>query len=173
MHDFQEELRRLNGGPAGASARASIVLAVTPASGGTCQVLDERIREVLRAVVKLRLDGVWTGEESGGKSSLPEWFVRGCRPEMSELEMAAWLDGWRRADPHRRSVMEREKGWTVGAWLHWFAPGPDERQWSFGWSRCRSDGVLEVGLDAEDNGVATGALEWLLRAAGGASISEL
>lgn len=77
---------------------------------------------------------------------MPEWFVAACSPERTA----------------------EKTSWTLADWLYWMEP--DERQWFWWDARIDGEGATTVLVEVPRWPSATGALEWLLRAAGASSV---
>ncbi|WP_375431314.1 hypothetical protein [uncultured Friedmanniella sp.] len=123
-----------------------------------------RSREVMTAVLD-RPAQPWPSVAEWAES-LPGWFVSACAPE-SEEELEAWVAWWRTLDPPGRAAAAAAKRWSLETWLSWLEP--EERQW-FWWDAAVGGRRGQVLVEVPGWPAPFGALEWLLRAAGAASV---
>lgn len=183
------ELRRLRQGPMpderplmGTPDR---IIAVCP--GNATDVLN-RCREVLEAVI-VNTRKPWLADDVWHRI-LPVWFVNQCKEdELREEETVrdvAWHVFQEQGMPaslafirgHQKEFdqLKREEAehwddpWTLSGWIYWFRP---EERWWFWWdAKIPDEDALHVELEAADYGFPSGALEWLLRAAGASQASQ-
>jgi hypothetical protein len=171
MTPYSEELRRLDGqAPSGTATMLRLVL-VAKCPRGAAEVL-ERVRDVLGRVVGALASGSELPDARKWRETLPSWFVEACRPEMSQAEALDWLEKWRALSPPQQAAEEERQAWSLEDWLHWFAKGPDERQWRWLSGQVAAPDRLKVTLEVAGLPTAYGALTWLLRAAGATAIIE-
>ena len=107
--------------------------------------------------------GRWPADEEWPRL-MPDWFVRACAPEPTEEEAATWLARWRRLSPEQQAREEASLAWTLLNWVYWFRPEDREWCWWNAWAENPDLALVEVRIDAWP--APTGALRWLLRAAG-------
>lgn len=101
--------------------------------------------------------------------TLPSWFVDACAPERTEEEQRQWLQWWRGLDSKGRAEEEYNAVWSLDNWLYWLEPA--ERQW-FWWDAVAHDPhSARILVEVPGWPYASGALEWLLRAAGATEIN--
>lgn len=163
----EDEVRHLREGPRAHERPAGVGLQeVLAQSDGQSGVLVARAREVLLAVVTSAFPR-WSPDVA--RSQLPRWFIDRCAPEPTAEEERAWLAWWRTLSPAARSAAESDAAWTVDNWLHLVAP--DERQWHWWDARTEGPNFARVSIEVSGWPTATGALEWLLKAAGATSVS--
>jgi hypothetical protein len=91
---------------------------------------------------------------------------------MSQEAALAWLKKWRALSPEEQAAEEERQPWALADWLHWFAKGPDERQWRWLSGRPIARDRLQITLEVAGLPTAYGALAWLLRAAGAVKVGE-
>lgn len=121
-----------------------------------------RARDVMVCV----LDGArapWPGLETW-QTILPGWFTESCAPERSPEQARRELAAWRRLTSAERAAWE--PAWSLSGWLHWFDPDGDSRGWAW-WDAGTAEEVGWIDVVAEDVPFASGALLWLVTAAGG------
>jgi hypothetical protein len=131
-----------------------------------------RSREVLREVVAASRGSEWPSLLEWNQL-LPRWFVDACGPELSREEAQAWMEEWRRLTPAEKAASEERERWSLPGWLHWFAPGDDQRQWCWLSGKAIGRDRLEVVIEVPGYPTAYGALVWLLRAAGAERVWEV
>lgn len=162
-----EEFRRVNSGPRPDEIPGGLgLIEVEVLAEGAVLDVIEKSRDVLRAVLCMTLDE-WRLPDAG-TARLPEWFVAACAPERPPEVDAQWLVWWRALDLEAKARAADERPWTFADWLHWMHP--DERQWFWWDARIDADGTATVVVEVLEWPSATGALEWLLRAAGASSV---
>jgi hypothetical protein len=171
MTPIQKELRRLerNDDPPREGVLTVDLQAIC--SGRADDVL-RRVKEVLSQVISVRVrDPKWPQGDTW-RQILPRWFVGACGPELSPEEARAWYEGWKRLSRAERVAAEERQPWSLLDWLHWFAPGNDERQWR--WLRGATVGhdCLQIVIEVQGHPTAYEALVWLLRAAGAKRVWE-
>jgi hypothetical protein len=171
MLSFEEEEQRLLG-TALSPAPQRLVLTLAGISAKDSASVLAQIKNVLRTVVAVRAGGVdWPSTEEWARR-LPRWFVEGCAPERTQAEIEEWLKFWRALPPLKRAAASEERAWTLSGWLHWFAPGGDERQWRWLDAGVEGDHRLWITIEVAGYPTAYGALRWLLRAAAVTNIDE-
>ncbi|HEY0240711.1 MAG TPA: hypothetical protein VGC37_18940, partial [Friedmanniella sp.] len=163
----QEELRHvLHGSHPGEQPTGAGLVRIRLVSSAPADVLA-RSREVMRVVLETS-DTPWP-TAARWTELLPEWFVRECAPDDPAAEQT-WLEQWRGLDAAGRSRAEQQKRWTLESWLSWLEP--DEREW-FWWDASVADSEGAVVVDVPGWPAPFGALGWLLRASGAASVEVL
>jgi hypothetical protein len=172
LQTYRDELERIEGRDAG-STGGRLTLALEAHCPGGAEVVLERTKDVLRGVVTPRARGGAWPDLGQWRRVLPGWFVDACAPEQTEEQLVAWLKRWRSLSPAEQVAEEQRQAWALADWLHWFAPGPDERQWRWLGARVITPDRLEVTLAVSGLPTAYGAFGWLLRAAGAATIREV
>ena len=162
-----EEIRHLADGPRPDEDPTGVGLVAVVAECGppATEVLD-RVREVLLAVDRTAQHG-WPADDAVWRTELPAWFVAFCAPEETPEEAARWLAWWRGLEPEVRAREAAARPWSVADWIHWMEPS--ERQWYWWHGRAVQDQLLHLTLQVQGWPFPTGALEWLLRAAGATS----
>jgi hypothetical protein len=158
----RDEVRRLDGGAHFDERPAGTLVRVALRCDGNAQEVLERCKEVLRSIL-LTETLPWPGVDKW-RTTLPQWFVTGCYPEITRDEAER-----RRALP----LAAREKfaqQWSLGAFIHWFKPS--ERTWQWWDARAIDENSAEIRLVAESLPFAVGALKWLCEVAGAKTVSE-
>lgn len=183
------ELRRLRQGPMPDERPLMVtpdrIIAVCP--GNAPDVLS-RSREVLEAVIANTRTPWPTLDDR--RRILPAWFVKqGKEEELQEEETVrdvAWRVFQEQGMPaslafirgHQKEFdqLKQEEAehwhdpWTLSGWIYWFRP---EERWWFWWDAQIPDAdTLHVEVEAADYGFPSGALEWLLRAAGASQAGQ-
>lgn len=172
MITFAEELMRLEDrGPTSNNGLLTLILNAE-CSRGAAEVVRS-VKEALLPVVTVRKNESEWPDVTQWSRKLPRWFVDASAPEMSREAALAWLEQWRSLSPTEQVEEEKKQPWALADWLHWFAPGPDERQWR--WLSAAPTDRTHVQVVVQVGGYPTayGALTWLLRAAGAVDIREL
>jgi hypothetical protein len=121
-----------------------------------------RIREVLQTVLSQR---EWLAVDAW-RSVLPDWFVTACLPEQTPEEAEGWLRKWRSLNAEEKVAAEAAQRWALTDWLYWFNPAGEDRGWAW-WDAGTYDdshGWVEVAVEGDP--YPSGALRWLLHAAG-------
>ncbi|MFD1366097.1 hypothetical protein [Actinoplanes sichuanensis] len=115
------------------------------------------------AELLLLLKSRWNDDWQEVGQDLPAWLTSSLSPVRTREEAEEWLAKWRAApDP---DAFERETGWTVKSWLHWFSFKND--LWSIGDAHVSDDGLrLTIVLDHDDSPFPYEALRWLAWVAG-------
>lgn len=116
------------------------------------EMVLSRVKESLKPVIGDHLN---EGAKNGPK--LPSWFVE------SFSEGSEALRRFRSGEPS-----EDQERWTIEGWRFWF--DPDERMWRWWDSVILSPDTFEIRLVALDWPTPTGALKWLLYAAGAKAV---
>ncbi|MEP7764388.1 hypothetical protein [Sanguibacter sp. 25GB23B1] len=167
MSETSEESRRVSFGPRPdeSPGRLGLIEAKVISEGAVVDVI-EKTKDVLRAVLSMTLDELRS--PSTGTARLPEWFVAACSPERPPEAVEQWNVWWRGLDLEARARAEDERSWTLADWLYWMEP--DERQWFWWDARIDEDGGGTVLVEVLGWPSPTGALQWLLRAAGASSV---
>jgi len=138
----EEELRHVQEGARGQPAPGETD--VIESTGGAAAL--DRTRQVLTAVLQhAAAGGEWPGTDEW-RRLLPAWFTAGC---VDDAEV-------------RDCVVDR---WSLRAWIYWFQP--ELRKWRW-WDAHAVDDRVVVTLQVLGRPYLRGALEWLLKVAGGA-----
>lgn len=129
----------------------------------------ERAKSVMAAVDSAALHG-WPSNNHA-VPILPEWFTSACAPEMSKEAEDQWLKWWKGLSRKERVRVDADKNWGLSNWLYWLEPG--NRQWFWRESSVQeeSDQIL-LTVEVEGWPFPWGALSWLFRAAGAATVVE-
>jgi hypothetical protein len=164
----EDEKRHLDEGPRpGEEAGGVGTITVRAACAGDAEDVIGRCREVLAPVIA-RQAAPWPADDEWS-ALLPSWFVRACVSEQSEGESAAWLARWQALSPDEQAREAETAEWSLLNWVEWFRP--EMREW-FWWDAAAESGdvaVVEVQIDGWP--APTGALKWLLRAAGAVDVA--
>jgi hypothetical protein len=168
---FAEELMRLED-RVPASNRGLLTLVLNAECPQGAAKVIELVKEALLAVVTVRENESDWPDLAQWRRILPRWFVDACPPEMSREAALAWLEQWRSLSPTEQAEEEKNQQWALADWLHWFAPGPDERQWRWLGGTSMDQTRIQVVVQVGGYPTAYGALTWLLRAAGALDIRE-
>ena len=134
-------------------------------NGNAARVLDGA-KQVLLAVLE-HAGPPWPSLEEW-RAVLPDWFVEGCAPEMSPAEAEQWLTLWRSLPPEEQARATRERRWALAGWLYWLEPA--QREWYWWNATVEEPDSLHVVVQVEGWPAPLGALDWLLRVAGGNEI---
>ena len=130
--------------------------------GNAADVL-RKCKEVLVLVLQQDVNN-WPSIDEW-RSLLPSWFVRQSEEEVSSEKAEQRL---------RLSLEERielSKKWSVSAFVYWFQP--NDRYWFWWDATAETASSVSVTVMVEDLPFPWGALEWLLRTAGAASVELL
>ena len=131
--------------------------------GTDSQQVLSKAKSVLTEVDQVALRE-WPGD-STWREILPAWFVARCAAEQTREEAETWLKWWRALPPDEQAEVERNKPWSLTAWLHWLKP-TENRKW-FWWDAAESGGnKIILAVEVKDWPFPWGSLAWLLRAAG-------
>ena len=152
-----EELERLTSSKRPNSARGFIA-ELEVETDDHSDVVVGRVKEVLGIV----LSNATQQSLESWKKLLPKWFVLACADEITHEEAVR-----RRNLP----MEERERlaaHWTLSAWLYWFEP--EQRFWEWWDVDCISEKSFTVQILVSEHPFPSGALEWLLRAAGATEV---
>lgn len=101
---------------------------------------------------------------------LPRWFLEASGPEQSLERAKAWLEQWRKLSPADREAAEAARRWSVSDFLYWFEP--EQREWWWWGAESLGDDRVRICLVSHEVSFPHQALEWLLRAAGAASVLD-
>lgn len=166
MSTFQERLanerRHLLEGPAPDEKPGGLgtVRFIAWCSSDAEQVV-ERAKTVLKAVNKASM-GEWPTDHAWRKL-LPEWFVARFGPDLSQEEAeaeAARIIKLPPADQKRAA----EEGWSLRGWIYWFQA--ENRYWYWWDAKPLDDKVVVFAVEVHEWPFPSGALVWILRAAG-------
>jgi hypothetical protein len=149
-----------------ASTNAGLELSVRSSNN---EVLLARCQEVLLVVLQHDEENwppltMWQRE-------LPKWFVDACGPERTVEEAREWLSWWRTLPPDEQAAATDAKRWALSDWLWWLEPG--QRTWYWLGARLIGSHDLRIFLQTDGSPAPTGALHWLLKAAGASAIEEI
>lgn len=122
-----------------------------------------RCREVLIRVIDSARER-WPSDDEW-RFLLPPWFVRSSAAMRTQEELEDWLHLWRMKSAEERAKFEEESPWTLPDWLFWLHPS--ERQWW--WWQGEPTGIdsARVLLVVSGYPAPLGAIQWLIRVAGG------
>lgn len=173
MKDPVDELKRLERGGAEAAFPEGHVVVLVPVrcESGSSKVVLSRTVEVMTVVVRQLVGGNWPALD-GWRRLLPSWFVEKCAEEQDAEQAERWLAWWRSLPPAEQASAVANAPWTLANWLHWFEPGPNQRQWIWWKGEVESEDLLSVVLIAESWPIAHGAFNWIVRAAGAIPLEE-
>lgn len=129
--------------------------------GNAPQVM-ERAKAVLK-VINENSDGEWPSNDKW-RELLPSWFVARCGPELSQQQAEAEAARWRSLPRDAQIRWEAERPWPLADWIYWFQP--ENRCWYWWDATTLNDDVLVVAVETHQWPCPSGALAWLLRAAG-------
>ncbi len=160
-----EEPRHLREGPKPGESHPLIDYIIARCPGNAEDVL-RRCKEVLDALLTQDPED-WPPDEAW-PSRLPAWFVAKSAPEMTKDEADRFFETWRSLPNEERMGRLREDDahgrWSVLGTVHWFRP--EERSWWW-WDGVAVDkNTVRVTVEVEGSPYASGALCWILRAAG-------
>jgi hypothetical protein len=131
-------------------------------------ILLARCREVMMTILQHGA-GDWP-DLKGWQAELPEWFVLACAPEKTAAEEQAELMWWRSLSPDEQAAADESARWSLSDWLWWLEP--ENRTWYWLGSEIVDPQHLVVYVDTDGAPSPTGALHWLLTAAGAINIEE-
>ncbi|MFJ4189395.1 hypothetical protein [Kitasatospora sp. NPDC089509] len=163
-----EEFRRVLSGPVDGEVPQSLISRITFAAENPGAVIS-RAREVMVSVFEGGR-APWPELESW-RAALPLWFAEACAPERSPEQAQLELAAWRRLTQAERAACE--PAWTLSGWVHWFDPngaGP-ERGWTW-WHAGAAGETGWIDVAVEDVPFTSGALLWLIAAAGGREVDS-
>ena len=163
-----ERARLLHGPVPGARPTGFLVRFSAPCSGDPRDVLA-KARAVLAAVDEATLSG-WPPDHEWA-SRLPAWFVAECAPEQSREAAEREMEAHRALPWKDQALLAQTEKWSLLNWVFWFRP--EERAWYWWDSAAPPDNrKVVVEVVAEGSPIASGALDWLLRASGSGPIDE-
>lgn len=162
---MNDERRRVDDGPQPGETPDQLGLgAVRFRADRSAEDVIAKARQVMHAIVAMSDESFDSGK---ARSVVPTWFVNASADDTPEGR-ERWLSHWRTLDPDHKARAEQERPWALDDWLYWMSP--NEREWTWWDARVESDGTGTVIVQVNDWPTATGALVWLLRAAGAASV---
>lgn len=127
-----------------------------------------KIRDALISVDLNSLRDPWPSREEWS-SLLPSWFVDACAPEFTDEESTRWLKWWDGLDENqKRWEAGRPAPWSLGDWVYWFTP--EMRTWHWWEGEILDESNFHLSIMLQEP--ATGALDWLVRAAGATLMEE-
>ncbi len=156
-----DELRHLGAGPR-SDEKPPLIDWIIARCPGNAQAVLTKSKEVLEVVLSQDPEN-WPSDTQWA-SLLPRWFLNASGPKRSRKEAEEYLDRLKRLAPEERVRVEREARWSVSDFLYWFRP--DERYWYWWDAEVESADKLRVAVVFDGWPYPSGALEWLLRAAG-------
>jgi hypothetical protein len=160
---FLREAERLKFSPLEGKAPGGVgTVQFTANCDGNAAVVIQRVKEVLATTSQYALSD-WPSEEQW-KSLLPDWFLSACAPLETKDEADKFMTWWRSLPPEQQAQAEREKDWSLGAWLYWM--DPENRVWTWWDARVMDADRVMVAVEIVDWPFPWGALRWLFRAAG-------
>ncbi|MFF0266904.1 hypothetical protein [Kribbella sp. NPDC004536] len=165
MLNADDELQRLRQSSSDAANKASIQLSAESADSAE---LLSRCTEVLEVVLQ-RPEPAWP-DLSVWQRVLPAWFVQACAPERTAEEAQADLIRWRTLSPAEQKCADEESRWSLSDWLWWLEP--DNRTWYWLGADLIGRHQLLIYLETDGDPSPTGAIHWLLKAAGAARVDE-
>lgn len=160
MFASKEKRHLLEGPRPGATPGGVGLVDVMARTDGSSEDLLDRCREVLEEILDAG-PALWPSVDEW-RSSLPQWFVRGCADEPAAEDDARWLAWWRGLDPPARQQASRDRPWSLADWLWWMQP--DERTWFWWNARRANEHEVQIHLEVPGWPSPTGAL---VAAAGG------
>ena len=168
MLTAEEERRHLQEGPRpGEEPRGVGTILARATCAGDAGAVLARAREALDPVLS-HLGGRWPADEEWPRV-LPDWLVRASAPEPTDAEAKAQLARWQRLSQDEQAREAATAAWTLLNWVYWFCP--EDRQWWW-WNACvQTPDVALVEVQIDGWPAPTGALCWLLRAAGAVEVT--
>ena len=163
---LDQERSRLEDGAGKANTEFGTVRFVVRANGSSISTVLMRAQRIL-LIINDASRGAWP-EEQDWKRLLPEWFVVACAREPTAEEAQAWLARWQSLPWEEQQREERAREWTLAAWLHWMQP--DQRAWLWWDAVALDENRATVAIEVEEWPFPWGALAWLFRASGAASV---
>jgi len=161
------ELKRLLEGVAPGERPRGVGLVVFEAQcASSANEVHEKVREVLQVV--LSQSGDHWPTLSTWKELLPSWFVVACAPEKTLEDQERWLQWFKNLPSDEQSLVQNQAPWTLAGWLYWLQP--ENRSWFWWNGSVVSDDILRVEVEVDSSPFASGALEWILRAAGATGV---
>ncbi|WP_265523612.1 hypothetical protein [Oerskovia flava] len=158
----REEMERLRAGVGVPSGPAPGLVEELIVGADSPDVVVERARAVLAAVIEGGEDGLSPGDSEWAQR-LPGWFVGACSAPQTADERERWLARWRTLDRAGKAQAEAELGWMLEDWLA--AVDSHTRPWRW-WA---FDGRRVLAL-VDGWPASLEALVWLLQAAGADSV---
>jgi hypothetical protein len=104
------------------------------------------------------------------QKELPAWFVLACAPEKTPEEEQVALTHWRSLSPAEQAIADESEPWSLSDWLWWLEP--ENRTWYWLGADAVDSRRLVVYVGTDGAPSATGALYWLLKAAGASQVDE-
>lgn len=129
--------------------------------GNAQQVIESS--KVVLMIVNENSAGEWPNDDKW-RELLPSWFVARCGPELSQEQAEAEMARWRTLTREEQVREEESELWSLSNWIYWFKP--ENRYWYWWDARPLDDKTLVVAVEAHEWPFPSGALVWLLRAAG-------
>ncbi|MFD7159443.1 hypothetical protein ACFV9C_32925 [Kribbella sp. NPDC059898] len=160
-----EELRRLRGNDPAEAMGAGIRLSAESADSA---VLLNRCRDVMVAVLQ-HPAADWPDLPTW-RSEMPAWFVLACAPEKTPEQEQADLIWWQSLSSDEQATADEASQWSLSDWLWWLEP--ENRTWYWLGAEVAGPRQLLVYVETDGDPSPTGALRWLLTAAGATQVDE-
>lgn len=131
-----------------------------------CSSKAEQVIEKVKAVLMVvnnHSAGEWPSDDRW-RELLPSWFVSRCAPDLSQEQAEAEAARWRALSRDEQVRWEEEREWSLANWIYWLRP--ENRYWYWWDAKPLDDKALVVVVEAHAWPFPSGALVWLLRAAG-------
>lgn len=129
---------------------------------GNAEQVIEKAKAVLM-VINTHSDGEWPSDDRW-RGLLPSSFVSRFAPELSQEQAEAEVARWRTLSREEQVQWEEERQWSLANWTYWFRP--ENRYWYWWDAKPLDEKILVVAVEAYEWPFPSGALAWLLRAAG-------
>ena len=168
---IKSELVRLCHGKSDSAQPDGIVVSYEVQCADNAESVANKAKRVLTVIDEYSLRTSWP-DRMVWVAALPDWFVAACKPELSDEESRQHLQWWDSLDEAKKQEYGKQhRPWSLENWLFWFAP--EQRSWFLWEMNVNSDKELLLSIVVQDLPFASGALEWLLRAAGGMTMDEV
>ncbi|MFF2125787.1 hypothetical protein ACFVW1_10335 [Streptomyces olivochromogenes] len=108
----------------------------------------------------------WRAADPDGSAppELPSWLVDSFSEPLSAEDKMLWLARWRAAGPEEKEALERQKGWELESWIHWFST--DNDMWAVESVEESDQGGVDITLSHDDDPFPFEALHWMADVAG-------
>jgi hypothetical protein len=137
------------------------VVDYTAECGNEASEVNQRIKDVIKTIIETDLSFDEPIEK--WEVILPEWFIKNCSPEISKDEAEKLL-----STPRGYEILESM--WTLTGFIYWFRP--EMRSWYWLSSKVKNENTLLIKVLVYGYPFASGALKWLITAAGAKDITE-
>lgn len=165
------ELHRLKHGNNPVAQPNGILVSYDVQCADDAESVAMKVKSVLIVVDEYSLRTSWPSRQEWA-SALPEWFVAACKPESSDEESRQHLEWWDNLDEaEKQRYGKQHRPWSLENWIFWFVPV--QRSWFWWETKAKSGDGLLMSIVVDSHPFASGALEWLLRAAGAKTMDEL